>query len=154
MGCAVAYSFLMTPRFMRIVEAAAWFVAGFEAHLLLHHYHHVGEPVKFIRPLVHTTGNPDRNPPKTRESPSLAREALSRGGRDLVEATFGPNCIDCNYFGCCCWSGVVVGVEEPLEANCSRSFFSRLISTRPPLMCFVLSFSSVLATGALPMPTR
>ncbi len=34
-----AYSFLMTPRFKRIVEAAAWFVAGFVVHMLLLHFH-------------------------------------------------------------------------------------------------------------------
>ena len=41
-----------------------------------------------------------------------------------------------SYFGCCCWSGVALGadIEEPLEASCSRSFLSRLTSTRPPLM--------------------
>jgi len=35
-----AYSFQMTPRFKRIVEAAAWFVAGFVVHMLLLHFHH------------------------------------------------------------------------------------------------------------------
>jgi len=48
------------------------------------------------------------------------------------------------------WSG-----EVEVEASCSRSFFNRLISTRPPLVRLVLGCSSVLAlgTGALPMPT-
>ena len=61
---------------------------------------------------------------------------------------------DGSYLGCCCWSIVeVAGAEELLE-SCSRSFFSRLTSTRPPLMCLPFSFSSAPATGALPMPTR
>ena len=30
----------MTPRFKRILEAAAWFVVGFVAHMLLLHFHH------------------------------------------------------------------------------------------------------------------
>jgi hypothetical protein len=32
----------MTPRFKRILEAAAWFLAGFVTHLLMHHFHHAG----------------------------------------------------------------------------------------------------------------
>ena len=82
--------------------------------------------------------------------------ACARGflwGRDSGEAPFGPNCAISDYFGCCCWSALVIGAEELLE-SCSRSFFSRLISTRPPLMCLVLASASAPATGALPMPTR
>jgi hypothetical protein len=36
----MGYSCLMTPRFKRIMEAAAWFVAGFLAHMLLLYFHH------------------------------------------------------------------------------------------------------------------
>ncbi len=39
-----------------------------------------------------------------------------------------------NYFGCCCWSWVVPGAE--LLESCSKSFFIRLTSTRPPLIPF------------------
>jgi hypothetical protein len=47
------------------------------------------------------------------------------------------------------------GALEP-EASCSRSFFIRLTSTRPPLMRFGFAPASALAAsgaGALPMPT-
>ena len=87
---------------------------------------------------------------QTRESPSLARGAFS-GGETWAKRPWVPTLVECDYFGCCGWSVVVAGAEELLE-SCSRSFFSRLISTRPPMMCFV--FASSLATGALPMPTR
>jgi hypothetical protein len=30
----------MTPRFKRILEAAAWFVVGFVTHMLLIYFHH------------------------------------------------------------------------------------------------------------------
>jgi hypothetical protein len=53
------------------------------------------------------------------------------------------------YFGCCCVSVVAPVLDE---ASCSRSFFSRLTSTRPPMVCRVFAFSS--GVGALPMPTR
>jgi hypothetical protein len=35
-----AYSFRMTERFKRVLEAAFWFVIGFVAHTLLIHFHH------------------------------------------------------------------------------------------------------------------
>ena len=50
----------------------------------------------------------------------------------------------------------LAGALEPefeLEASCSRSFFSRLTSTRPPVMRLALAPSSVVGNGALPMPT-
>src|SRR5208283_2997768 len=82
-----------------------------------------------------------RSPSKNAKAPR-SREGLSQG-----ESRF-------DYLGCCCCSMLlVVGAEELLE-SCSRSFFSRLISTRPPLMRLVLASSSVPLTGALPMPTR
>lgn len=34
------YSLLMTPRFKRILEAAAWFVLGFVTHMLMLYFHH------------------------------------------------------------------------------------------------------------------
>jgi len=83
-----------------------------------------------------------------RESPALARGAFSVG-RDSGEAPVGPKLLDYDYFGCSCWSALVAGAEELLE-SCSRSFFNRLISTRPPLMCL----ASAPSTGALPIPTR
>ena len=89
-------------------------------------------------------------PSQTQKSPSLAREAFSGGGT-RARRPLGPTLKDSRYFGCCCWSALVTGAE--LLESCSRSFFSRLISTRPPLMCLVFAASSV-GTGALPMPTR
>src|SRR5580658_1509105 len=89
--------------------------------------------------------------PNVRKPLAYARGLL--GGRDSGEAPLGPEQSDACYFGCCCWSAVVTGAEELLE-SCSRSFFSRLISTRPPLMCLVLASASAPATGTLPMPTR
>src|SRR6266849_3558561 len=61
------------------------------------------------------------------------------------------------YFGCC-WSAVGAGVLL-VDASCSRLFFKRLISTRPPVMRFGFGAVSVpeeaaTGTGALPMPTR
>ena len=44
-------------------------------------------------------------------------------------------------------------LELELEASCSRSFFSRLTSTRPPVMRFAFVPSSVVGRGALPIPT-
>ena len=44
-------------------------------------------------------------------------------------------------------------VVEPLDASCSRSFFIRLTSTRPPLMRFGFSSVPVVGIGALPIPT-
>jgi hypothetical protein len=38
--CEQAYSFGMTERFKRVLEAAFWFVVGFVAHMLLVHFHH------------------------------------------------------------------------------------------------------------------
>jgi hypothetical protein len=35
-----AYSFGMTERFKRVLEAAFWFVVGFVTHMLLLHFHH------------------------------------------------------------------------------------------------------------------
>ena len=46
-----------------------------------------------------------------------------------------------------------VALEPELEASCSRSFFSKLTSTRPPVMRFGFAPSSVVGSGALPMPT-
>src|SRR2546425_3562781 len=60
------------------------------------------------------------------------------------------------YFGGCCWSvGVAAGAVDD-EANCSRLFFRRLISTRPPeiRLGLVVVSPAVACTGALPMPTR
>lgn len=61
------------------------------------------------------------------------------------------------YLGdsCCCggFCGAAAGAAvDDEEASCSRSFFRRLTSTRPPVMRFGLAPSSV-AIGALPMPT-
>src|SRR5208282_3644823 len=58
----------------------------------------------------------------------------------------------CSYFGDCCCS-VATGVAL-VEASCSKSFFSRLTSTRPPVMRFGLASLEDADTGALPMPTR
>ena len=88
--------------------------------------------------------NINEKAPRLREGLFLG-EGLGRGARWSLTGA--------DYFGCCCWSELVAGAEELLE-SCSRSFFNRLISTRPPLMCLVLAFSSAPATGALPMPTR
>lgn len=38
------------------------------------------------------------------------------------------------------------------DASCSRSFFIRLTSTRPPLVRFGFSSEPVVGIGALPMP--
>src|ERR1017187_3252988 len=45
-----------------------------------------------------------------------------------------------SYFCCCCWLGF-----ESVEASCSRLFFRRLTSTRPPLIRFGLASPSALA---------
>ena len=65
-----------------------------------------------------------------------------------AEANLGAG----SYFGCC-WVSVLMGAALLLE-SCSRSFFSRLISTRPPEMRFVFAVSSLEGSGALPIPTR
>lgn len=90
----------------------------------------------------HSEGNAKAN--------SLSCERLS-WGRDLGEAPVPQSINVSDYFGCCCWSIPVAG--GALLESCSKSFFSKLISTRPPLVCFGLSASSA-AVGALPMPTR
>jgi hypothetical protein len=73
--------------------------------------------------------------PDTKQCLTKKPLAYARGffwGRDLGEAPFGPERdLIPAYFG---WS--IVGAEELLD-SCSRSFFRRLISTRPPLMCLV-----------------
>jgi hypothetical protein len=81
------------------------------------------------------------------KNPSLAR------GAKLLDASYVAKPVSWGDSDRYCWLAVVAGPEELLE-SCSRSFFSRLISTRPPLMRLVLASSSVPATGALPMPTR
>src|SRR5579862_8189359 len=72
------------------------------------------------------------------------------GGREAFSET--TQCCSASYFGCC-WVSVLMGAALLLE-SCSRSFFSRLISTRPPEMRFVFAVSSLEGSGALPMPTR
>src|ERR1700693_2411294 len=74
--------------------------------------------------------------PAEQKSLLLAQEAFSGGGRPGV-APVVPK----NYLAGA-WSGVL-----EVEASCSRSFFSRLISTRPPLVRLVFGCSSVLAFG-------
>src|SRR5882672_7567456 len=55
------------------------------------------------------------------------------------------------YFAGCCWSVVGVGAVDD-EASCSRLFFRRLISTRPPeiRLGLVVVSPAVACTGALP----
>src|ERR1700720_4451149 len=81
---------------------------------------------------------------------SLPAGRLSGGGR---RAVLGPSSLAC-YFAGAAWSWVAGAGAVVVEARVSRSFFRRLISTRPPLVRLVLA-SSALAdcTGALPMPT-
>ena len=58
------------------------------------------------------------------------------------------------YFGGAGWSWLAGAGTALVEASVSRSFFRRLISTRPPLVRLVLASSpAAVGTGALPMPT-
>lgn len=44
-------------------------------------------------------------------------------------------------------------LEPEFEASCSRSFFSKLTSTLPPVMRLDFVPSCVVGSGAFPMPT-
>src|SRR5256885_17127515 len=59
----------------------------------------------------------------------------------------------CSY--CWGWAGVAGAALLPFELSCSRLFFSRFISTRPPLVRLALVVPALAAgTGALPRPSR
>src|SRR5271168_4564333 len=73
------------------------------------------------------------------EAPPKRRGFFLGGGPPGVELGVFPE----TY----CW-GAAAGLE--LAESCSRSFFNRLISTRPPLVRLAVFSSSVL-TGASPI---
>jgi hypothetical protein len=75
------------------------------------------------------------------------RSVRSRPARSRTGADARPH-ERCYLF----WLTLVV-VPFELDASCSRSFFIRLTSTRPPLMRFGFSSEPVACIGALPMPT-
>jgi len=86
-----------------------------------------------------------------KDNPSLINARANQKAPRLREGLQGEGREPSNYFaGAACWS--VAGAEP--EARVSRLFFRRLISTRPPLVCFAFVSAASAGTGALPIPTR